>query len=160
MQGVNRVELIGHLGADPEVKTLASGDLLANLRLATTESWKDQSGQRQERTEWHRVVAYGPIAGILEQYASKGSALFLAGQLRTRKWQDQSGQDRYTTEVVLSGPKAEIRLLDRRPEGPSSGQASSRRAPAARPAPPPPADGGAPFDDDLPFDVYQRGWLA
>ena len=101
---INKVILIGNLGADPEVRFSQAGKKIATMRLATTESWKDKAGERQERTEWHRVVCFSDgLSGIIEQYVKKGSKIYVEGQLRTRKWQDQSGQDRYTTEIVLDG---------------------------------------------------------
>lgn len=113
MASVNKVILVGNLGADPEMKTFQSGDKVANLRIATSESWKDRnSGERQERTEWHSVAIFGPLAEIAERYLRKGSKVYLEGQLRTRKWQDQAGNDRYTTEVALQGPRAVMVMLD------------------------------------------------
>lgn len=110
---LNRVELIGNLGRDPEIRTLQSGEKVANLQIATTDRWKDkQSGERKEVTHWHRVVVFGPVAGIAEQYLRKGSKCFVAGKLEHRKWQDQSGQDRYATEVVLRPFGGELVLLD------------------------------------------------
>lgn len=98
---VNKVILIGNLGADPEVRSTANGGYVANLRMATTETWRDRnSGERQERTEWHRVVFFGRTAEIAQQYLRKGSKIYVEGKLQTRKWQDQNGQDRYTTEIV------------------------------------------------------------
>ena len=116
---VNKVILIGNLGADPEVRFSQDGKKIANMRLATTESWKDrQTGERRERTEWHRVVCFSEgLSGIIEQYVKKGSKIYLEGQLRTRKWQDQSGQDRYTTEVVLDGFNGVMTMLDGRGGG-------------------------------------------
>jgi single-strand DNA-binding protein len=112
---VNKVILVGNLGRDPEVRRLNSGGMVVNLRVATSESWRDKgTGERQERTEWHNVVIYNENIGkIAEQYLKKGSKVYLEGQLQTRKWQDQSGQDRYTTEVVLSRFRGELTLLDR-----------------------------------------------
>ncbi len=112
---VNKVILVGNLGRDPEVRRLNSGAMVVNLRVATSESWRDKAtGERQERTEWHNVVIYNENLGkIAEQYLKKGSKVYIEGQLQTRKWQDQSGQDRYTTEVVLSRFRGELTLLDR-----------------------------------------------
>jgi single-strand DNA-binding protein len=112
---VNKVILVGNLGRDPEVRRLNSGAAVVNLRVATSESWRDKTtGERQERTEWHNVVIYNENLGkIAEQYLKKGSKVYLEGQLQTRKWQDQSGQDRYTTEVVLPRFRGELTLLDR-----------------------------------------------
>jgi single-strand DNA-binding protein len=112
---VNKVILIGNLGADPEIRRTQDGRPVANLRLATSESWRDKaSGERKEKTEWHRVVIFNEnLCRIAEQYLKKGSKVFIEGQLQTRKWQDQSGQDRYSTEVVLQGFRGELTLLDR-----------------------------------------------
>ena len=116
---VNKVILVGNLGRDPEVRRLNSGQNVVSLRLATSESWRDKnSGERQERTEWHNVVIYNEnLAKIAEQYLKKGSKVYLEGQLQTRKWQDQSGQDKYTTEVVLQRFRGELTLLDSRGGG-------------------------------------------
>ena len=112
---VNKVILIGNLGADPEIRRTQDGRPIANLRLATSESWKDKTtGERREKTEWHRVVIFNEnLCRIAEQYLKKGSKVFIEGALQTRKWQDQSGQDRYSTEVVLQGFRGELTLLDR-----------------------------------------------
>ena len=112
---VNKVILIGNLGADPEIRRTQDGRPVANLRLATSESWKDKNtGERKEKTEWHRVVIFNEnLCRIAEQYLKKGSKVFIEGALQTRKWQDQSGQDRYSTEVVLQGFRGELTLLDR-----------------------------------------------
>lgn len=114
MSSVNKVILIGNLGADPEVRTFQNGGKVCNLRLATSESWQDRNtGERQERTEWHSVAIFGEgLAGVAEQFLRKGSKIYVEGQLRTRKWQDQSGNDRYSTEVVLQGPRAVLTMLD------------------------------------------------
>ncbi len=116
---VNKVILVGNLGRDPEVRTFQNGGKVCNLRVATSESWKDRNtGERRERTEWHSVAIFSePLARIAEQYLRKGSKVYLEGQLETRKWQDQSGQDRYTTEVVLRPYRGELTLLDGRGEG-------------------------------------------
>lgn len=116
---VNKVILVGNLGADPEVRRLTSGDPVVNLRLATTETWRDRnSGERQERTEWHRVVIFNDnLAKVAEQYLKKGMKVYIEGQLQTRKWQDQSGQDRYSTEVVLQKFRGELQMLDSRGQG-------------------------------------------
>ena len=120
---VNKVILIGNLGADPEVRTFQNGGKVVNLRIATSEQWKDRnSGERQERTQWHSVAIFSePLARIAEQYLRKGSKVYLEGQLETRKWQDQSGQDRYTTEVVLRPFSGNLTLLDGRGEGGGGG---------------------------------------
>lgn len=112
MRGINKVILVGTLGADPDVKYAANGNAIANLSVATSEEWNDKnSGQKQQKTEWHRVTMYGRLAEIAGQYLTKGSQVYLEGKLQTRKWQDQSGQDRYTTEVVLSGFDGKMEML-------------------------------------------------
>jgi single-strand DNA-binding protein len=112
---VNKVILVGNLGADPEIRRTQDGRPVANLRLATSDSWKDKAtGERKEKTEWHRIVIFNEnLCRIAEQYLKKGSKVYIEGQLQTRKWQDQSGQDRYSTEVVLQGFRGELTLLDR-----------------------------------------------
>jgi single-strand DNA-binding protein len=116
---VNKVILVGNLGADPEIRRTQDGRPIANLRLATSESWRDKtSGERREKTEWHRVVIFNEnLCRIAEQYLKKGSKVYIEGALQTRKWQDQSGQDRYSTEVVLQGFRGELTLLDSRGGG-------------------------------------------
>ncbi|AYO79548.1 single-stranded DNA-binding protein [Sphingobium yanoikuyae] len=116
---VNKVILIGNLGADPEVKSFQNGGKICNLRIATSESWKDRmSGERKERTEWHSVVINSEgLVGVAERFLRKGSKIYIEGQLRTRKWQDNNGNDRYTTEVALSGPGAVLTMLDGAPGG-------------------------------------------
>ena len=115
---VNKVILIGNLGRDPEVRTTQSGTKVANLSLATSDSWKDKNtGERKEKTEWHRVVIFGNLADIAERYLKKGSKVYVSGQLQTRKWQDQSGQEKYSTEVVLQGFGGELTMLDGRSGG-------------------------------------------
>ncbi len=110
---VNKVILIGNLGRDPEVRTLQNGNKVANLNLATSESWRDKStGERKEKTEWHRVVIFGNLADIAEKYLKKGSKVYVSGSLQTRKWTDQSGAEKYTTEVVLQGYGGELTMLD------------------------------------------------
>jgi single-strand DNA-binding protein len=111
---VNKVILVGNLGADPEVRSFQNGGKVCNLRIATSESWKDRNtGERQERTEWHTVAIFSEgLAGVAERFLRKGSKVYIEGQLRTRKWQDQSGNDRYSTEVVLQGPGAVLTMLD------------------------------------------------
>ena len=111
---LNKVMLIGNLGADPEVRTFANGGKVCNLRIATSETWKDRNtGERQEKTEWHTVAIFNEgLAGVAERYLKKGSKVYLEGQLQTRKWQDQQGNDRYSTEVVLRGPNSVMTMLD------------------------------------------------
>lgn len=174
-RGVNKVILVGNLGNDPESRFLPSGGAVTNITVATSESWKDkQSGQAQERTEWHRVVFFNRLAEIANEYLRKGSKVYLEGSLRTRKWQDKtSGQDRYSTEIVA----AEMQMLDSRGAGqsgggyqaqneynqagsaPSGGQQGGQQQGGQQPAGPQgvPSGGGAPsgdfgdFNDDIPF---------
>jgi single-strand DNA-binding protein len=126
---VNKVILIGNLGADPEVKSFQNGGKIANLRIATSETWKDrQTGERKERTEWHSVVINGEgLIGVVERFLRKGSKVYIEGQLRTRKWQDQNGNDRYSTEVVVAGIGGALTMLDG-PQGGSGGGASAAAA--------------------------------
>ena len=112
---INKVILVGNLGRDPETRAMQSGGSVANLSVATVERWKDRDGNRQERTEWHRVVVFGTLADVASKYLRKGSKVYLEGKLQTRKWQDQSGQDRYATEVVLSGFGSALKILDGKP---------------------------------------------
>ena len=161
MAGVNKVILVGNLGDDPEVRSLNNGGEVVNMRVATSENWKDRDGNRQERTEWHRVVIFNENLGrVAKSYLKKGSKVYLEGQIQTRKWQDQSGQDRYSTEVVLQRFRGELVLLDRREGGGGSyggddyGDAAGGDFGGARGAP-----GGAArsrpstrdLDDDVPF---------
>ena len=144
-KGINKVILIGNLGADPEVRYTQSGDAIANLSIATSETWKDkQTGQTQERTEWHRVVMFGRLAEITGEYLSKGRQVYIEGSLRTRKWQDQNGQDRYTTEIVAR----EMQMLGGR--GGDSTPATPQSQPATKPAASTPQNLDD-FDDDIPF---------
>jgi single-strand DNA-binding protein len=139
---VNKVILIGNLGKDPEVKTMQSGGKVCNLSIATSESWKDKaSGERKEKTEWHRVVVFNEgIIKVCEDYLKKGAKVFIEGQLETRKWTDQSGADKYSTEVVLRPFRGELTMLDTR-----SGQSAQTQQQTQ--APPK----GNDFDDDIPF---------
>jgi single-strand DNA-binding protein len=120
---VNKVILVGNLGADPEIRRTQDGRPIANLRIATSETWRDRNtGERRERTEWHRVVVFSEgLAKVVEQYLKKGARVYIEGQLQTRKWQDQQGQDRYSTEVVLQGFNAQLVMLDRAGGGPGMG---------------------------------------
>ena len=154
---VNKVILVGNLGRDPEIRTTQSGDKIANLSVATSESWNDrQTGERRERTEWHRVVIFGRVAEIAEQYLRKGSKVYVEGSLQTRKWQDQSGQDRYSTEVVLQRFRGDLQMLDRAGDAESRsrdqdyGGYGDRDAGGGRSAAPAPAL-GSDLDDDIPF---------
>jgi single-strand DNA-binding protein len=122
MAGVNKVILVGNLGDDPEARSLNNGGEVVNLRVATSETWKDREGNRQERTEWHRVVIFNENLGkVAKSYLRKGSKVYLEGQIQTRKWQDQSGQDKYSTEIVLQRFRGELVLLDSRGGGAGGG---------------------------------------
>lgn len=157
-RGVNKVTLIGNLGADPEIRYTNGGSAVANIRLATAESWRDkESGEQQERTEWHRIVFFARLAEIVSEYLKKGSQVYIEGRLQTRKWQDRDGNDRYTTEIVAN----EMQMLGGRGGGggaeggsyDSSSGGSRSNAPATAAAPAgatsePPMDE---FDDDIPF---------
>jgi single-strand DNA-binding protein len=151
---VNKVILVGNLGRDPEVRQTQSGSPVVQLSVATSENWRDrQTGERRERTEWHRVVIFNEnLAKIAEQYLRKGSKVYLEGQLQTRKWQDQSGQDRYTTEVVLGRFRGELTMLDGRGDndgGGGSGDYGGGMSSSGGGASAPPA--GDDFDDEIPF---------
>ncbi|HXH00003.1 MAG TPA: single-stranded DNA-binding protein [Sphingomicrobium sp.] len=125
MAGVNKVILVGNLGADPESRSFANGGEVVNLRIATSETWKDRDGNRQEKTEWHTVAIFNENLGrVAKSYLRKGSKVYLEGQLQTRKWQDQQGADRYSTEVVLQKFRGELVMLDARGEGGSGGSRS------------------------------------
>ena len=165
---VNKVILVGNLGRDPEIRSTQSGSRVANLSLATSETWRDRNtNERRERTEWHRVVIFSEgLCRVAEQYLRKGSKVYIEGQLQTRKWTDQSGQDRYTTEVVLQRFRGELVLLGGRDEGrgapadyggggdddwgrtPSQSRGSSRTSERAPARPPAAADD---LDDEIPF---------
>ncbi len=112
---INKVILVGNIGAKPEIRTTQKGDKVASFTIATNETWKDQQGQQQTRTEWHRVVIFGGLTQIVESYLDKGSKIYIEGQLRTRKWQNQQGQDQYTTEVVLTQFNGSLQMLDSNP---------------------------------------------
>jgi single-strand DNA-binding protein len=160
MAGVNKVILVGNLGADPEARSLNNGGEVVNLRVATTESWKDRSGERQERTEWHRVVIFNEALGrVAKSYLRKGSKVYLEGKLQTRKWTDQSGQEKYSTEVVLQNFGSELVLLDSREGGGASrgsfnegyddfGASGGSTRTQSRPQP---AAFDTDLDDDVPF---------
>jgi single-strand DNA-binding protein len=164
---VNKVILIGNLGADPEIRRTQDGRPIANLRVATSDSWKDKTtGERREKTEWHRVVIFNEnLCRIAEQYLKKGSKVFIEGALQTRKWQDQSGQDRYSTEVVLQGFRGELTLLDRAggagaggsggdfgaDEGGEFGSPGPTRKVTAAAAGGSRGGAGADMDDEIPF---------
>ncbi len=162
-RGVNKVILVGNLGNDPETRAFPSGDMVTNITVATSETWKDkQTGQPQERTEWHRVVFHRRLAEIAGEYLHKGSKVYIEGSLRTRKWQDKSGQDRYTTEIVAR----EMQMLDSRGSGQGGGQGNDNQGgynqaePQSAAAPASntgsastaaPDSGFGEFDDDIPF---------
>jgi single-strand DNA-binding protein len=149
MASVNKVILIGNLGADPETRYMPSGDAVTNIRIATTESWKDKGGEKQEHTEWHRIAFFGKLAEIAGEYLKKGSPVYVEGRIRTRKWQDKDNQDRYTTEIVAD----RMQLLGSRgASAATSGESAERPATAQ-------ASAGAQksgtrfddFEDDIPF---------
>ena len=145
-RGVNKVILVGNLGKDPEVRYMPNGNAVANITVATSESWKDkQTGEPQERTEWHRVVLFRRLGEIAGEYLKKGSQVYIEGKLQTRKWQDNQGNDRYTTEIVADN----MQMLGGRSGGGGGYQADS--APAARPQPVPATAAADDFDDDIPF---------
>lgn len=138
MRGVNKVILVGRLGQDPEVRYMPNGNAVANISVATSESWKDQQGQQQERTEWHRVVMFRRLAEITGEYLRKGSQVYLEGKLQTRKWQDQNGQDRYSTEIVAD----QMQMLDSRSGGQQGGMGQSMGQPMAQQPAQQPMQGG------------------
>ena len=146
---VNKVILVGNLGREPETRAMQSGDKVANLSVATSENWRDrQTGERREKTEWHRVVIFDQnLVEIAEKYLQKGSKVYLEGQLQTRKWTDQSGQEKYTTEVVLQRFRSTLTMLDSRAESGVVGDHAS--SPSGEPGGEPPAVGD--FDDEIPF---------
>lgn len=148
---VNKVILVGHLGRDPEVRTFQNGGKVCNLRVATSQNWKDrETGERKERTEWHSVAIHADgLARIAEQYLRKGSKVYIEGQLETRKWQDQSGQDRYTTEVTLRPYRGELQLLDRRDRNDDGGYPDSAGSHGGGSSQG--YDGGRDIDDEIPF---------
>ncbi len=160
---VNKVILIGNLGKDPEVRTMQNGGKVANLSLATSESWKDKStGERKEKTEWHRVVIFGQLADIAERYLKKGSKVYVCGSLQTRKWTDQQGQEKYSTEVVLQGFNSELTMLDGKGGGGGGGGGMGDDGGGWDSAPPMDAPRGGSgggkkgparddMDDDIPF---------
>lgn len=172
MASVNKVILVGNLGADPETRYAPSGDAICNIRIATTDTWRDKAtGEKKEATEWHRVVFFGKVAEIAGQYLKKGSSVYIEGRLQTRKWQDKEGRDQYTTEIRAD----QMQMLGGRPGGEGGGsrggynsggddynqaprggnQGGGNARPASRPAPAPaPSQGGnnfGDFDDDIPF---------
>jgi len=166
MSGVNKVIIVGNLGNDPEVRYAGNGSAIANISIATSESWKDKNtGQMQEKTEWHRVVMFNRLGEIAGEYLRKGSKVYVEGKLQTRKWQTDQGEDRYTTEIVANS----MQMLDGK-DGVAGGgtlgsvssqqpqQGGQRQAPQQQPAPQ--GGGGAnDFDDDIPFASYEKGLI-
>ena len=157
-RGINKVILVGNLGADPDTRYMPSGKTVTNIRVATSESWKDkQTGDMQERTEWHSIVMYDKLGEIAAEYLRKGSQVYIEGKIRTRKWQDKEGKDRYTTEIIAD----QMQMLGGRGGGgaasePREPRSSSRPAPAtedrsAAPVADEGGGGGGEFDDDIPF---------
>ncbi|MEK9575441.1 MAG: single-stranded DNA-binding protein [Gammaproteobacteria bacterium] len=149
MSGINKVILVGNIGAKPEVKYSSNGSAIANLSVATSETWNDKnSGEKQEKTEWHRVSLYGKLAEIAGQYLDRGSKVYVEGKLQTRKWQDKDGQDRYTTEIVVSGYGGTLQMLDRR-EGMATGGQSAPSNNMSNDTVEVADNSG--FEDDIPF---------
>lgn len=157
-RGINKVILVGRVGQDPEIRYMPSGGAVANLTIATSESWRDkQTGEVKEQTEWHRVVVFGKLAEIVGEYVKKGSQIYVEGKLQTRKWTDSNGVEKWTTEVVLNGPNAIMQMLGGKAEGGQQGQQQgqprTQSGPARQQSKPqqqssePPMD----FDDDIPF---------
>ncbi|HUP67476.1 MAG TPA: single-stranded DNA-binding protein [Sphingomicrobium sp.] len=162
MAGVNKVILVGNLGADPEARSLNNGGEVVNMRIATSETWKDRDGQRQERTEWHNVVIFNENLGkVAKSYLKKGSKVYIEGQIQTRKWTDQSGNDRYTTEIVLQKFRGELQLLDSRDGGGGGGRGAFNEdfggddfgggSSSKSQSRPQPAAFDTDLDDDVPF---------
>ena len=147
---VNKVILIGNLGADPEIRTLNSGDRVANLRIATSETWRDkQSGERKEKTEWHRVVIFNKnLAEVAEKYLRKGAKVYVEGQLQTRKWTDKDGAEKYSTEIVLQNFRGELTMLDSRNDGGAGGGSGGGRVGASEA---PASFQRDEMDDEIPF---------
>lgn len=160
-RGVNKVILVGNLGQDPEVRYMPNGNVVANVTVATSETWKDQQGQQQEKTEWHRVVVFGKLAEIVGEYLRKGSQVYFEGKLQTRKWQDQSGQDRYSTEIVVDSFTGSMQMLGGKQECGNRQQSQQQQGGQQRPQQQqsqqqsqqqnytPDLDDG--WDDDIPF---------
>ena len=145
-RGINRVILVGHLGQDPEIRYMPNGNAVANFSVATSESWKDkQTGESRDKTEWHRIVVFGKLAEIVGEYVKKGTQVYLEGQLQTRKWQDQSGQDHYTTEVVINSLGGTMQILGSRQNDGEQKQKAQPAQSQVREAPP------TDFSDDVPF---------
>lgn len=155
-RGINKVILVGYLGADPEVRYTQNGDPIANLRVATSEAWTDKlTGQTNERTEWHRVVLFGRLADVARQYLSKGRQVYIEGSLRTRKWQDREGRDQYTTEVVCN----DLQMLGGRKEEANRAEAGTTRSVKPSPAPTAPSQ-DVPTSKDASGDLWgSPGWM-
>jgi single-strand DNA-binding protein len=163
MASVNKVILVGNLGKDPEVRYMPSGDAITNITMATTDSWKDKNGEKQEKTEWHRVAFFGKLAEIAGEYLKKGSQVYVEGRLQTRKWQDKEGQDRYTTEIIadrmqMLGSRSgggNYEVQDQAPAGAGRDSRESKGGGSGAPSSKPPAGkkGGdfEDFEDDIPF---------
>ncbi|MCW8885547.1 MAG: single-stranded DNA-binding protein [Motiliproteus sp.] len=151
-RGVNKVILIGNLGQDPETRYMPNGNAVTNVTVATSDSWKDKDGQQQERTEWHRIVFFGKLAEIAGQYTKKGSKIYVEGVLRTRKWQDQNGEDKYTTEIVVD-MNGQMQMLDSLGSDKASQQAAAyvNQPAAQQPAQQQPAAPEFDDTDDIPF---------
>lgn len=157
-RGVNKVILVGRIGQDPEIRYMPSGGAVANLTIATSESWRDkQTGEVKEQTEWHRVVVFGKLAEIVGEYVKKGSQIYVEGKLQTRKWTDSNGVEKWTTEVVLNGPNAIMQMLGGKSEGGQQGQQQGQprthSGPARQQSKPQQqsSDPTMNFDDDIPF---------
>jgi single-strand DNA-binding protein len=147
-RGINKVILIGNLGGDPEIRYMPSGSAVANVTLATSEAWKDkQTGEQHDRTEWHRVVFFNRLAEIAGEYLRKGSKIYIEGRLQTRKWQDKSGQDRYTTEIIAN----EMQMLDSRGAGGGNTAEQNNQTNQENSSKPPMETTAEGFDDDIPF---------
>ncbi len=147
-RGINKVIVVGNLGQDPDTRYMPSGSAVTNITVATNESWKDkQTGEQKDRTEWHKIAMFGRLAEIAAEYLRKGSQVYIEGKLRTRKWQDKDGNDRYTTEIIAD----EMQMLGGR--GGAGGSAPMRddRPPQGAPSSPPPQGSSDDFDDDIPF---------
>lgn len=154
MSSVNKVILIGRLGKDPEVRYMPNGEAVCNVSLATSETWKDKSGEKQEKTEWHNLTAYRKLGEVIGEYLKKGSQIYVEGKLQTRKWQDKDGNDRWTTEIIVD----EMTMLGGKSSGSNESGGDDHPAPAAKSAPAKnapaksaPAAGFDNFDDDIPF---------
>jgi single-strand DNA-binding protein len=147
MASLNKVQLIGRLGKDPETRYMTNGEAVTNVSMATSETYKDKSGEKVEKVDWHNLVFYRRLAEVAGEYLKKGSELYIEGKIHTRKWQDKEGRDRYTTEIIVH----EMQMLGSKPQG--SGAQPAMRAPASRPAAPAQPSGGNfdNFEDDIPF---------